>query len=173
MFVQNVKERKNIGGKARNSLMNMEKGDDFSVQKIFENYVQRDLVGKIRTMAKTLSDQNKNQEAQIFNLMADGYGLSQVLENGTFLSCTIWSWASYSFKGGLKIPTPLTTSIESRWFNHEFLEALYKELGYDEQEIMQTVFRSIQAGQNGQKFTGCPFAAPPERCYRSCTGDHQ
>lgn len=150
LFQQNVKERKNIGGKARNALMKMEKGDDFSAQKIFENYIQRELVGKIRSIANELIKQGKAEQAKVFNLMADGYGLSQVLENGTFLSCTIWSWASYSFKGGLKIPTPITTSIESRWFNHEFLEALYRELGYDEQEIMQTVFRSIQAGKNGQ-----------------------
>lgn len=150
LFQQNVKERKNIGGKARNAMINMEKGDDFSAQKIFENYVQRNLVEKIRTMAVALSEQGNANEARIFDLMADGYGLSQVLENGTFLSCTVWSWASYSFKGGLKIPTPITTSIESRWFNHEFIEALYQELGYDQQEIMQTVFRSIQAGKNGQ-----------------------
>lgn len=150
LFQQNVKERKDIGGKARNALMKMEKGDDFSAQKIFENHVQRELLGKIRSLADSLKEQGKSEPARIFYLMAAGYGLSQVLENGTFLSCTVWSWASYSYKGGLKIPTPITTSIESRWFNHEFIEALYKELGYDEQEIMQTVFRSIQAGKNGQ-----------------------
>ncbi len=149
LFQQNVKERKNIGVKARNSLSAVEKGDDFSVQRMFENHVQRALVEKIRSMAVTLTEQGKNKQARIFQLMADSYGLSQVLENGTFLSCTVWSWASYSFKGGLKIPTPLTTSIESRWFNHEFLEALYKELGYDDKEIMQTVFRFIQSGKNG------------------------
>lgn len=150
LFRQNVKERKSIGDKARNALMRMEKGDDFSAQKIFENNVQRELVGKIRRIAEILAAEGKKDEARVFDLMADGYGLSQVLENGTFLSCTVWSWASYSFKGGLKIPTPITTSIESRWFNHEFLEALYEELGYDKQEIMQTVYRSIQAGRNGQ-----------------------
>ncbi|NLV22769.1 MAG: glycosidase [Syntrophomonadaceae bacterium] len=150
LFRQNVKERKNIGDKARNALMRMEKGDDFSAQKMFENNVQRELVGKIRSMAEILAGEGKRDEARIFHLMADGYGLSQVLEDGTFLSCTVWSWASYSFKGGLKIPTPISTSIESRWFNHEFLEALYEELGYDKQEIMQTVYRSIQAGRNGQ-----------------------
>ena len=150
LFRQNVKERKNIGDKARNALMRMEKGDDFSAQKMFENNVQRELVGKIRSMAEILAGEGKRDEARIFHLMADGYGLSQVLENGTFLSCTVWSWASYSFKGGLKIHTPITTSIESRWFNHEFLEALSEELGYDKHEIMQPVYRLIQAGRNGQ-----------------------
>lgn len=149
LFQQNVKERKNIGQKARNTLTSIEKGDDFSVLKIFENYVQRALVEKIRIVANNLIAQGHPEQARIFQLMADSYGLSQVLENGTFLSCTVWSWASYSFKGGLKIPTPLTTSIEGRWFNHEFLEVLYKELGYDDKEIMQTVFRSIQAGRSG------------------------
>jgi predicted GH43/DUF377 family glycosyl hydrolase len=82
--------------------------------------------------------------------MAESYGLSQVLEDNTFLTCTAWSWSSYSFKGGLNIPTPLTTSVESRWFNHEFLEFLYEELGYDPDEIMQIVFRHIQNGKSNQ-----------------------
>lgn len=162
LFQQNVKERKNVGGKVRNSMIAMEKGDCFSAQRIFENSNHRSLTDKIRTMAKLLEQQGQNHFGQIFRLMADGYGLSQVLENGTFLTCTAWSWASYSFKGGLNIPTPLTTSIEGRWFNHEFLELLYRELGYDEAEIMQTVFRYIQAGKSGQSLLDALLPARPK-----------
>lgn len=162
LFQQNVKEHKNIGEKARNSMTAMEKGDDFSIQKIFENNNQRSLVEKLNTMALTLKQQGKEKFARIFSLMADGYGLSEVLENGTFLTCTVWSWASYSFKGGLKIPTPLTTSIEGRWFNHEFIEALYQELGYDQAEIMQSVFRYIQAGKSGYSLLDALLPARPK-----------
>jgi len=148
LFGINVQERKNIGLKLRNSILYLKKGDDFSAYNLFENYHHRRLVEKVKYLARKLSDQGKSEMAQIFNLMADGYGLSQVLEDETFLTCTSWSWASYSSKGGLKIPAPLTTSVENRWFNHDFLEYLYQELGYRNEEIMQTVFRFIQTGKS-------------------------
>ncbi len=162
LFQQNVKERKNVGLKARNSMTSMEKGDDFSAQRVFENSNHRALVEKIRAMATILQQKEQAESARIFRLMADGYGLGQVLENGAFLTCTVWSWASYSFKGGLNIPTPLTTSIENRWFNHEFLESLYMELGYDKAEIMQTAFRYLQSGKSGQSLLDALLPARPK-----------
>ncbi|HPF19745.1 MAG TPA: glycosidase [Syntrophomonas sp.] len=162
LFQQNVKERKNVGGKARNSMTAMEKGDDFSAQRIFENSNHRALVEKIGAMALALQQRGMNEPARIFQMMADGYGLSQVLEDGAFLTCTVWSWASYSFKGGLNLPTPMTTSIENRWFNHEFLELLYKELGYDKEEILQTAFRYLQSGKSGHSLLDALLPARPK-----------
>ncbi|PKM78306.1 MAG: glycosidase [Firmicutes bacterium HGW-Firmicutes-15] len=162
MFYQNVCERKNIGIKIRNSLLGLRKGDEFSANVIFENANHRALVKNIRNVANKLSAEGQVDMARIFKLMADGYGLSQVLENETFLTCTAWSWASYSYKGGLKIPTPLTTSVEGRWFNHDFLEALYKEMGYDQAEIMQNTFRLIQAGKGGQNLLDTLLPARPK-----------
>jgi predicted GH43/DUF377 family glycosyl hydrolase len=162
LFNKNVRERKNVGIKARNSLLGLRKGDDFSANTIFENSIHRVLVKSIRNVATKLMDQGQNDMARTFNLMADGYGLSQVLENETFLTCTAWSWASYSRKGGLKIPTPLTTSVESRWFNHDFLEALYQELGYDQADIMQTVFDLIHSGKSEQNMLDTLLPARPK-----------
>ena len=162
MFHQNVWERKNIGNKARNSLLGLRKGDEFSANVIFENANHRVLVRNIRSVSARLNSLGKHDMARIFELMAEGYGLSQVLENGTFLTCTAWSWASYSYKGGLKIPSPLTTSVEGRWFNHDFLEALYEELGYDQAEIMQSTFRLIQAGRGAQNLLDALLPARPK-----------
>jgi len=148
LFRINVLERKNINLKVRNSLLGIRRGDDFSAHNIFENYHHRSLVQKIAGLAQRLEEENKSSLAHLLKLMVQGYGLSQVLENETFLTCTAWSWASYSFKGGRKIPSPVTTSVEGRWFNHEFLEALYQELGYDPQEIIKIVFRMIQSGKS-------------------------
>jgi len=159
---QNVQERKNIGVKARNALLGLRQGDDFSASTIFENVHHRFLVKNIKNVAANLENQGNTDAARIFHLMADGYGLSQVLENSSFLTCTAWSWASYSFKGGLKRPTSLTTSVESRWFNHDFLEALYNELGYDQAEIMQTVFRMIHSGKSGQNLLDSLLPARPK-----------
>jgi len=150
LFTLIAAQRKNISAKIGNSLLGLQKGDEFSAHSIFENHHHRGLVAKIKQLANDFQNQGDEQAAHMFSLMAESYGLSQVLENGTFLTCSSWSWASYSFKGGLNIPTPLTTSVESRWFNHEFLEFLYEELGYDPDEIMQIVFRHIQNGKSNQ-----------------------
>lgn len=150
LFQQNVLERKNIGVKLRNSMLGLHKGEDFSAHNIFENYHHRSLVNKIRVLAGEVEAQGHTRESRLFRLMADGYGVSQVLEDGKFLTCTSWSWASYSFKGGLKIPGPWTTTVEARWFNHDFLEAMYRELGYDVDYIMQLVFRFIQSNRSNQ-----------------------
>ncbi|MBO8159906.1 glycosidase [Thermosyntropha sp.] len=148
LFRLTVMQRKNIGEKIKNSLLSLAKGEDFSAYNIFENQQHRILVSRIRRLACEFKEKGDQGKARLFELMADGYGLSQVLEDGTFLSCTAWSWASYSFKGGLKIPTPFTTSVESRWFNHDFLECLYRNLGYDPREIMEFVFKLIQEGRS-------------------------
>ncbi len=148
LFRINVCERKNISLKIRNSLLGIRRGEDFSAHNVFENLHHRNLVQKISALAQRLEEENKGILADLLKLMAQGYGLSQVLEDETYLTCTAWSWASYSFKGGKNIPTPATTSVEGRWFNHEFLEALYKELGYDPQEITKIVFRMIQSGKS-------------------------
>ncbi len=150
LFTLIVAQRKNISIKTSNSLLGLQRGDEFSAHSIFENYHHRGLVARINQLAEKFQVQGNEPVARIFRLMAESYGLSQVLENGTFLTCSSWSWASYSFKGGLNLPTPLTTSIESRWFNHEFLEFLYQELGYNPDEIMQIVFRHIQNGKSNQ-----------------------
>ncbi|MDD3270069.1 MAG: glycosidase [Syntrophomonadaceae bacterium] len=162
LFNLNVLERKNIGFKIRNALLELQKGDDFCAYTIFENYHHRSLVEKIRYLAGRLEEKGDQEMARIIELMADGYGLSQVLENEIFLTCTAWSWASYSFKGGRKIPTPLTTSVENRWFNHDFLEALYQELGYEAEEIMEIVFRLIPSGKSKQNLLDTLLPARPK-----------
>ncbi|HOQ10241.1 MAG TPA: glycosidase [Syntrophomonadaceae bacterium] len=148
IFQINVSERKNISLKVRNSLLGIRRGDEFSAHNIFENYHHRSLVKKVKLLAERLEKEGRTEIARLLHLMVQGYGLSQVLEKETFLTCTAWSWASYSFKGGQKIPTPVTTSVESRWFNHDFLEDLYRELGYDPEEMIKIVYRMIQAGKS-------------------------
>lgn len=162
LFILNAAQRKNIGSKVRNSLLGIHKGEEFSAHNVFENSHHRSLVAKIRYMAKNLEEEQKTEYARLFNLLAEGYGLSQVLENGAFLTCTGWSWASYSFKGGLNTPTPATTSVEVRWFNHDFLESLYQAMGYDVEEFMDLVLRLIQEGRSDQNLLDCLLPTRPK-----------
>lgn len=145
-----TKERKNLGGKIRNSLVGHYETIPFSAHSIFENLHQRALVGQLRSLSQELADAGQNEQARLIKMMCDGYGLSHVLADGTFLPCSAWSWASYSYKGGKGVPTPLSCHVEEKWFNHDFLEEIYKELGYDPGEIIKMVFQLIGEGRAGE-----------------------
>ncbi|MGI6452374.1 MAG: glycosidase [Syntrophomonadaceae bacterium] len=162
LFKLDAAERKNIGLKIRNCLLRLQRGDDFSAYNIFENYHHRSMVKRIAHLAKTLNEQGDKDTARVLHLMAETYGLCHVLENESFLTCTAWSWASYSFKGGLKVPTPVSVSVENRWFNHDFLELLYQNLGYNVEEIMQIVFRFIQTDKSSQNLLDALLPARPK-----------
>lgn len=142
-----ARERKNLGSKIRNSLIGRYETIAFSAHNIYENLHHRELVLHFRALSNRLADAGHNKEARLIELMCDGYGLSQVLEDGTFLPCSAWSWASYSYKGGKSIPTPLSSHVEEKWFNHDFLEEIYAELGYDPGEIMRMVIQLIGEGR--------------------------
>ncbi len=142
-----ARERKNLGGKIRNSLIGRYETTAFSPHNIFENLHHRALVGQFRALSQRLADAGHNERARLINIMCDGYGLSQILADGTFLPCSAWSWASYSYKGGKGVPTPLSSHVEEKWFNHEFLEEVYEELGYDQREIMKMVIQLLGEGR--------------------------
>jgi hypothetical protein len=161
LFTYNAMERKNLGRRLKIHSRRSQGGFIFCSQ-YFENYHHRLLVEKIYEIAGMQEEAGRHDLARLLQLMADGYGLGQMLENEVFLTCTAWSWASYSFKGGTNIPTPLTTTVESRWFNHDFLEMLYEELGYDRQEILQIVFRLIQTGKTNHNLLDTLLPTSPK-----------
>ena len=142
-----AKERKNLGGKILNSLVGRYETIAFSSHNIFENFHHRALVSQFRALSQSLADAGQNEKARLIKMMCDGYGLSQVLNDGTFLPCSVWSWASYSYKGGKGVPTPLSSHVEEKWFNHDFLEEIYEKMGYDPGEIMKMVIQLIGEGR--------------------------
>jgi predicted GH43/DUF377 family glycosyl hydrolase len=142
-----ARERKNLGLKIRNSLIGRYETTAFSVHNIFENMHHRALVGQFRNTARQLAESGNDGDSRLLDMMCDGYGLSQVLADGTFIPCSAWSWASFSYKGGHGIPTPLSSHVEEKWFNHDFLEEIYTELGYDPGEIIRMVTQLIGEGR--------------------------
>ena len=142
-----ARERKSLGGKIRNSLIGRYETIAFSAHNIYENLHHRGLVLHFRKLSERLAEAGRSKEARMIELMCDGYGLSQVLEDGTFLPCSAWSWTSYSYKGGKNIPTPLSSHVEEKWFNHDFLEKIHAELGCDPGEIMKMVIQLIGEGR--------------------------
>lgn len=142
-----ARERKNLGTKVRNSLIGRYETTAFSAHNIFENLHHRSLVQSFRGLAQRLQEQGMSQEAEMISIMCDSYGLSQVLDDGTFLPLSAWSWASYNYKGGRGVPTPLSSHVEEKWFNQDLLEDIYKELGYDISGIESGVQQLIGEGR--------------------------
>jgi len=139
--------RRTLGTKIYNSLMGRLETTSFSAYNIFENQHHRALVNAIEIIAQHLTMTDSTKEAQLLKLMCNSYGVSQVLDDGTFLPCSAWTWASYSAKGGKGIPTPMSSHVEEKWFNHDFLEEICIELGFDTEEITRRIIQLIGDGR--------------------------
>ncbi len=142
-----ARERKNLGTKMRNSLIGRYETTAFSAHNIFENLHHRNLVRNFRGLAEKLQKEGLSEEAEVIRIMCDSYGLSQVLDDGTFIPLSAWSWSSYNYKGGQGVPTPLSSHVEEKWFNQDLLEDIYKELGYDIAGIETGVTQLIGEGR--------------------------
>ncbi|MGI6468263.1 MAG: glycosidase [Syntrophomonadaceae bacterium] len=142
-----ARERRNLGTKILNSLTGRYDTDIFSAHNIFENMHHRAMVAAFKNKAEQMQAIGQIKDSTLLSLLAEGYGLSQVLEDGTFLPCSAWTWASYSYRGGKGIPTPLSSHVEEKWFNHDFLEAIQQDMGYELEQIEQMVTQLIGAGQ--------------------------
>ncbi len=142
-----TRERRRLGTKIRNSLLAHFESAPFSASNIFENYHHRALIEAVKKLAQHLTLSGHKSAAQTLKTMCAGYGVSQVLEDGTFIPCSAWSWASFSSKGGTGIPTPLSSHVEERWFNHDFLQEVHRELGFDQESILRRIGQSIGDGK--------------------------
>ena len=159
---QIIKERKNIGGKTHYVMLNSREGGEFSANNLFENVHHQELVKIVRSLAKQMSGEGLYDYARLFNLMAEGYGLSRVLDNGVYLTCTAWSWAAFSFKGGEKLPNAMSSGVEAHWFNNDFIVSMYRELGYDQNEINRSIFRFIEQGKGDKTLLDSLMSSPPK-----------
>lgn len=142
-----TREKKNLGSKIRNSLIGRYHTDIFSAHNIFENMHHRAMIEAFRKQAELMSLRGKTDDARLLNLLIEGYGLSQVLEDGSFLPCSAWTWASFSYRGGKGVPTPLSSHVEEKWFNHDLLEAMQLEMGHDLDHIKHLVSQLIGEGR--------------------------
>jgi len=114
----------------------------FSAHAIFENMQHRLLQKKLLEIARqehNSSAGNPEPGKQILEQMAQVYHLGLTLPDGYFLTCSLWSWASYSFKGGKETPTPLSLMVEKRWFNSELFSRCYRQIEGPEEEIITRI----------------------------------
>lgn len=156
-----ARERRGFGIKVANSILGHHGRDIFSAHNMFENWHQREMVVRFKRMAEGLESKGNKDEAKAFYLMAEGYGLSLTLNDGTFVPCSAWTWASYSFRGGKGIPTPLSLYVERDWFNNDLLVEIYKEMGYRPGEILEEVYQLIGEGKESDDLINIILGVKP------------
>lgn len=121
----------------------------FSAHSIFEHLQQIILRDKLMGIARSdwgLSGSPIDKAKDLLTLMAKAYHLGLTLPDGIFITCCLWSWASYSFKGGKAFPTPLSLMIERRWFSGELFMRLYEQVVGSRSEVMPIIVNLM--GQN-------------------------
>ncbi|HHY91873.1 MAG TPA: glycosidase, partial [Firmicutes bacterium] len=156
-----ARERKEFGTKLVNSVIKHRGRAVFSPTNIFQNWHQRDVAGRVHVLAENLARFGHTAEAHLLHLMTRGYGLSLTLDDGTFIPCSAWTWASYSFRGGKGVPTPLSLHVERDWFHHDLLEEIYKEMGFRPQDIMSEVVERIGEGREASDLLDVLLGARP------------
>ena len=139
-----AEEGRELGDKVINSLEGHWGREPLSAHNIFENGHQRLLVQRLREFTRNITEtEGANRTllalAEVLNQAAYSYHLALTLQDGTFIPCSIWTWSSYSSKGGIGTPTPLSLHVERDWSSHDFLVDYYKASGGKEETIDDTI----------------------------------
>lgn len=121
-----------------------------SAHNAFENKHQRIVAARLKRFAEHLAEQHpkKAEAAGLLKAAAEVYHLSITLPDATFVPLSAWSWTSYSYRGGLGAPTPLSSLVERDWATRDFLTAYLEEAGLgDEETIDKKIVELIGEGR--------------------------
>lgn len=148
-------DKRDFGDKIINSLEGHWGEKPLSAHNIFENGHQRVLVQRVKEMAQKIIEPPGNygirlSQSENLQRLADIYHLALTLPDGTFVSCSAWSWASYSFKGGVGLPTPLSLHVERDWSSYDFLVEYFKASGGKEEDIDRKIVELMGQGRESE-----------------------
>jgi predicted GH43/DUF377 family glycosyl hydrolase len=147
-----AEEKKDFAEKVINALEGHWGKVPLSAHNFFENGHQRVFVERLRETAWTIvkdapGDEARKNLAEHLDDIADSYHVALTLPDGTFIPCSVWTWASYSSKGGTGVPTPLSLHVERDWSSRDFITAYYTAAGGDEAEIDNKVMELMAQGR--------------------------
>ncbi len=150
VWEQFARERRGFGSRVINSLRGHWGREPLSAHNMFENKLQRILVERVRQMTRDLARKGNSSLLRLttsLSYITDYYHLALSLPDGGFIPCSAWTWASYSFKGGKGLPTPLSLHVERDWSSREFLEELLKASGRSEEEMDKKITELMGQGR--------------------------
>ncbi|MFO8072754.1 MAG: hypothetical protein R6V85_12855 [Polyangia bacterium] len=134
-----------------------------SAHNVFENMQQRRVVERLRGFSQSLSTagEDEREVAALIRAAANVYHLSITLPDNTFVPLSAWTWASYSARGGVGTPTPLSSLVERDWATADFLIALLERSGRGDastvtREISSLIERGRESEDLGRILLGTP-----------------
>lgn len=137
-----------------------------SAHNILKNRHQRILVERLQDFAQYLTkDGAKSVRAgRLLKAAAEVYNLSITLPDATFVPLSAWTWTSYSYRGGLGSPTPLSSLVERDWASADFLTEYLKQAGLgDESSIYRKVIQMVVEGREFDDVSHELLGVPKER----------
>lgn len=132
---------------------------------IFKNRHQRLIVERLQDFAARLEKDGKKQAAagRLLKTASEVYNLSITLPDNTFVPLSIWTWTSYSYRGGLGTPTPLSSLVERDWATSDFLtEYITRARRGDESTIYRKVIERIGEGREFEDISTALLGVPKE-----------
>jgi len=136
----------------------------FSAHSIFEHIQQSMVRNKLLEIASAdwgLTGPPVDKAKEHLVRMTNAYHLGLTLPDGVFITCCFWSWASYSFKGGKGIPTPLSLMVERRWFSGELFARLYEQVVGSRSEILPIIVDLMGQGGESEDLSVLYLGASP------------
>lgn len=124
-----------------------------SAHNAFENRHQRIVADRLMAFAATLRDENPDAKraADTLAAAAEVYHLSITLPDATFVPLSAWTWASFSNRGGVGVPTPLSSLVERDWATRDFLTSYMERTGRGNAEtIDKTIIELIGQGRESE-----------------------
>jgi len=153
---------KSFGQKVVNSIEEHSGFHTFSAHSLFENIQQQLLKDKLLSIASQDLGENAEDFRKLLALMTSAYHLGITLPDGFFITCSLWSWASFSFKGGKGFPTPLSLMVERRWFNAELFYRCYEQLGGNRGDIFPKITELMGQGRESENLATALLGTPPD-----------
>lgn len=160
-----ARNRRKFGAMVMNSIEYHRGAGAFSAHSIFENRQHRLLRDRLKEFAARCRDSGKKDMAAagaLLERVVEGYCLGLTLPDGHFITASLWSWASYSFKGGKDFPTPLSLMVERRWFESELFFRCYERIGGHREDIFLKITELMGQGREGEDLAVMYLGAPEQ-----------
>ncbi len=158
-----TRNRKEFATRVLNSIEHHWGADAFSAHTIFESRQHRFLQKWLQDFAEQCCYSGEEEVAiagEVLKKAAEGYHLGMTLPDGYFISMSLWSWASYNFKGGKNFPTPLSLMVERRWFDSELFYRCCEKIGFSREDIFQKIMELMGQGQEAEDLAILYLGAP-------------
>ena len=158
-----ARNRKEFSAMIMNSIERRWGIGTFSAHSIFESRQHRLLRDRLKELAGRCRDSSKQDVSaagELLEIIVEGYHLGLTLPDGHFITASLWSWASYSFKGGKGFPTPLSLMIERRWFESELFYRCYEKIGGNRENIFLKIIELMGQGREDEDLAVMYLGAP-------------